>query len=161
DLSLRAFSSVLLQSLRSTEFAAGDLAVAGSIGAGQTGHAGRRSGTGQIAAGAGPLCPADYRSALSRRPARQRVGQCHCLECRGWRSGHDSATFAGAGADLERVFVPCQEVGEVGQLFRLPAGIAQLDSALERTGARLVVLDPLVAFLEASISANSDQAVRC
>jgi len=65
------------------------------------------------------------------------------------------------GADLERIFVPCQEERGGAELFRLPAGIAQLGSALDRTGARLVVFDPVVAFLEASISANSDQAVRC
>jgi hypothetical protein len=64
------------------------------------------------------------------------------------------------GANLERVFVPLQEDQDSAELFRLPAGIPQLDSALKRTQARLVVFDPVLAFLDASIIANSDQAVR-
>src|SRR5262249_61363758 len=41
-----------------------------------------------------------------------------------------------------------------------PGPTDMLGGAVARTGARLVVVDPVVAFLESCASGNSDQAVR-
>ncbi|HKB38211.1 MAG TPA: AAA family ATPase, partial [Gemmataceae bacterium] len=62
------------------------------------------------------------------------------------------------GADLDRIFV--LHLDEAGPSLRLPGQTDLLEAALERTRARLVVLDPIVAFLESSGCQNSDQAVR-
>jgi hypothetical protein len=64
------------------------------------------------------------------------------------------------GADLDRIFVMRQEDAAAARLLRLPTETAVLAAALERSDARLVVLDPVVAFLDSTIWANSDQAVR-
>lgn len=64
------------------------------------------------------------------------------------------------GAALERVFVPHSETSELHSLLRLPAQTALLDEALARTQARLLVLDPIVAFLDASIQIGNDASVR-
>jgi hypothetical protein len=64
------------------------------------------------------------------------------------------------GADLERVFVPHCAQDEAGGPLRFPAHADVLDEALTRTRARLVVIDPIVAFLEPSIFDSSDQSVR-
>jgi hypothetical protein len=63
------------------------------------------------------------------------------------------------GADLERIFLLHFE-GASGLPLRLPGQPALLDAALERTRALLVVLDPVVAFLDGSVCCNSDQGVR-
>jgi len=63
------------------------------------------------------------------------------------------------GADLKRLFVLHPE-DDPGQLLRLPGQTALLDDALKRTEARLVVLDPIMAFLDATVCSNSDQGVR-
>jgi hypothetical protein len=42
----------------------------------------------------------------------------------------------------------------------LPAEVRQLDEALTRTAARLVVIDPIMAFLDSSVQAASNQGVR-
>src|SRR5262249_968363 len=54
------------------------------------------------------------------------------------------------GADLDRVFLLHPGEG-LGQPLRLPHQTELLDEALRRTQARLVVLDPIVAFLDPSI----------
>lgn len=64
--------------------------------------------------------------------------------------------LASLGADLDRVFVPA--TGE-GPLL-LPGQAARLDAALAATGARLAVLDPLLAFLDARVAGGNDQSVR-
>jgi hypothetical protein len=63
------------------------------------------------------------------------------------------------GADLDRVFVLHPEDAPDLPL-RLPHQTALLDAALERTRASLVVLDPIVAFLDVSVCGNSDQGIR-
>ena len=61
------------------------------------------------------------------------------------------------GADLQRVFLwPCEDKG----LPRLPRALKQLEAALVETHARLVVIDPLMAFLDESVCIGSDQGVR-
>jgi hypothetical protein len=63
------------------------------------------------------------------------------------------------GADLERIFV--LRLGEdPGELLRLPTHTAMLEEALKQTRARLVVLDPIVAFLDRTVCCHSDQSVR-
>src|SRR5262249_26566324 len=61
--------------------------------------------------------------------------------------------------DLERVFV-LRPRSDLGPTLRLPGQTRLLDAALARTQARLVVLDPVVAFLDACAFSNSDQGVR-
>jgi hypothetical protein len=64
------------------------------------------------------------------------------------------------GADLERVFVPNRARDALGQPLRFPAHVDLLDEALMRTRAKLVVIDPIMAFLSPSILGSSDQSVR-
>ncbi len=64
------------------------------------------------------------------------------------------------GADLERVFVPNRARDEAGEPIGFPGHAFFLDDALTRTRARLVVIDPIVAFLEPGILDSSDQSVR-
>ncbi len=63
------------------------------------------------------------------------------------------------GADLERVFVLDFESPDSEGLPRLPSQIGALDNALARTGARLLVIDPLAAFLDASVQTGNDASV--
>jgi len=62
------------------------------------------------------------------------------------------------GADLERVFLLGHD--EADGPLRLPDQTRLLDDALSRTQARLVVLDPIVSFLDAGVCDNSNQSVR-
>src|SRR5262245_6309954 len=61
------------------------------------------------------------------------------------------------GADLGRVFVLD---GGAAERLRLPSRAALLDEAVAQTEARLVVLDPVTAFLGAGVNGNSEQGVR-
>jgi AAA domain len=65
----------------------------------------------------------------------------------------------GLGADLERVFVLDRDDYAAGPL-RLPAQLALLDEAVRLTQARLVVIDPIMAFLDERVLSMSDQSVR-
>jgi hypothetical protein len=63
------------------------------------------------------------------------------------------------GADPGRVFfLPLDEAGGID--FRLPSRPAALDAVLAETGARLVVIDPISAFLDAGVNTHSDGGVR-
>jgi putative DNA primase/helicase len=62
------------------------------------------------------------------------------------------------GADLERVFVVRR--GDLGELPRLPGQLAALDAALAEREVRLLVLDPVVAFLEPGVLTSQDPSVR-
>jgi RecA-family ATPase len=64
------------------------------------------------------------------------------------------------GADCDRVafFTVRDEHGT--QVPTLPDHIPQLRDALERTGARLLVLDPLNAFLGGDVDSHKDQSIR-
>src|SRR5207237_5977423 len=64
------------------------------------------------------------------------------------------------GADPERVFVLSADDADAADPFCLPGQTALLDRALARTEARLVVLDPVIAFLDPALCVSSDQAVR-
>jgi RecA-family ATPase len=64
------------------------------------------------------------------------------------------------GADKDLVFVVDQPENDWVSPVRLPSQWEALDQAVACHGAKLVVIDPIVAFLDASIQANSDQSVR-
>src|SRR5258708_1492725 len=53
-------------------------------------------------------------------------------------------------ADLRRIFVLHRDA-DSSELLLLPAHVGLLDAALAQTGARLVVIDPIVAFLEPKV----------
>ncbi|MBV9124028.1 MAG: AAA family ATPase [Planctomycetes bacterium] len=63
-------------------------------------------------------------------------------------------------ADLSRVFTPdlYEEDSKVPLAF--PARLDVLDDLLDRTQARLVILDPINAFLEGRVNIHNDQSVR-
>jgi hypothetical protein len=62
-------------------------------------------------------------------------------------------------ADLEHIF-PWSPYDEADMPLRVPANLDLLEQAIVRTDARLVVIDPVMAFLDQSIIVNSDQSVR-
>ncbi|CAN5190884.1 hypothetical protein BH10PLA2_BH10PLA2_17190 [soil metagenome] len=64
------------------------------------------------------------------------------------------------GADKDLVFVVDQPENDWSGPVRLPSQWESLDQAVVHHRARLVVIDPIVAFLDASIQVNSDQSVR-
>jgi hypothetical protein len=67
-----------------------------------------------------------------------------------------------AGADCERVAVMTgirEEDGEERPVL-IPEDLPALEKAIESAGARLVVIDPLMAFLSGGINAHHDQDVR-
>jgi RecA-family ATPase len=64
------------------------------------------------------------------------------------------------GADLARVFVMPRTHSETAAPIAFPSALDILDKALTETGARLVVIDPIVAFLDASVIDGCDRSVR-
>lgn len=64
------------------------------------------------------------------------------------------------GADLDRVFVLHRAGNDCDEPLRFPGHLSLLDEALTRTRARLVVIDPIMAFLDNRIMSGSDQSIR-
>jgi len=64
------------------------------------------------------------------------------------------------GADLDRVFLLAHEDPKSGMPLRLPTQVDVLEKNVARTQARLVVIDPVVAFLATSVQTSNDQSVR-
>jgi putative DNA primase/helicase len=64
------------------------------------------------------------------------------------------------GADRDRVFVVDRPESDWADSVRLPSQCEALDQAVAQHQARLVVLDPIVAFLEPGILTSCDQSVR-
>lgn len=64
------------------------------------------------------------------------------------------------GADLDRVYLPSPDDPEMPTPLRLPAQLDALERALAQHSARLVVIDPVTAFLDRSVNTASDQSVR-
>jgi len=64
----------------------------------------------------------------------------------------------GLGADLSRVFIWQGEEEEWP--WRFPGQADRLERALRETGARMVVLDPFLAFLEEGVQYGSDPSMR-
>ncbi len=65
-----------------------------------------------------------------------------------------------AGADRDRVFVVDHDEGDLEEPLRFPSGVSQFDDILTRTGAKLVVIDPILAFLDKNVNPKSDASVR-
>jgi len=63
-------------------------------------------------------------------------------------------------ADLDRVFILHGEDDAGALPLRLPTHIAALDHILTTTHAKLVVIDPIVAYLDAAVMIACDQSVR-
>lgn len=63
-------------------------------------------------------------------------------------------------ADLNRVFVLHPGDDPATVLLRLPDHLAVLDDALTRTHARLLVIDPIVAFLDPRMHNGNDASIR-
>jgi hypothetical protein len=64
------------------------------------------------------------------------------------------------GADLDRVFILQRGEHASGAVLGLPSDIAVLEAALVRTGAKVVIVDPIVAFLDPAVQLGSDSSVR-
>jgi hypothetical protein len=64
------------------------------------------------------------------------------------------------GADLGRVFLLNRRQKNLREPLLFPRDLAILESAVVQTGARPVVIDPIMNFLAPSITTGSDQSVR-
>jgi len=62
------------------------------------------------------------------------------------------------GADIDRVFVP--DLNDADELMLLPRDLDQLDAMLVEHEAKLVVLDPMMAFLDHTMQSFNEQSVR-
>jgi hypothetical protein len=62
------------------------------------------------------------------------------------------------GADLERIYFPDLETAK--KLLSFPSELEELRGALNDLKPKLVVIDPIVAFLDRSILWSSDQSIR-
>jgi len=71
-----------------------------------------------------------------------------------------AARLGALGADLTRIFFHGCKDRSLDRPLSFPANIGFLDRALARTGARLVVIDPVIAFLDADILSGSDEGIR-
>ncbi len=68
------------------------------------------------------------------------------------------ARLSAAGADFSRVQVFDREPGE--PFLRLPGHLDRLEETIARSGARYVVLDPILGFLDSRVNIANDQNVR-
>jgi putative DNA primase/helicase len=70
--------------------------------------------------------------------------------------------FIAAGGDPSRIhfFEAVQRGDDAAASLSVPEDMALLDAWVEETGARLLVLDPLVAFIHTSLNSHKDQHVR-
>jgi RecA-family ATPase len=65
-----------------------------------------------------------------------------------------------AGADLERIVFPPSGGDGLERMIRLPDDVGYLAELLTQTAAKLVVFDPLVAYLPAKVNSWQDQSLR-
>jgi hypothetical protein len=70
------------------------------------------------------------------------------------------ARLTALGANLDRIHVLRRDFFEKHAGFRLPHHTRTLEDALADTGARLLVIDPIMAFLDRSVNVANDQSVR-
>ena len=89
-------------------------------------------------------------------------GPCSSLLLNAEDSDHDTVLprLRALGADLDRVFLQPREDPDTGMPLRIPTQVGVLAQNIARTGARLVVIDPVVAFLAPSVNNSNDQSVR-
>ena len=64
------------------------------------------------------------------------------------------------GADLARVFIFGSDLLRKSGPFTLPSQIPVLDHALAANKPRLLIIDPIMAFLDRSVLSASDQSIR-
>ena len=93
---------------------------------------------------------------------RRGPGHANALVLSGEDTAHDTIVprLKRLGADLERVFVWQRDRDDEDWPWRFPAHAGRLDEALNRTDARLAVIDPIMAFLDDTVLCASDQSVR-
>ena len=136
------------------------MALARPAGPGQAGHSRRRSRPGEIANAAGPL----HRLSTGRPFPDGQPGlppACSLvLNCEDSDQDTVRPRLQALGANLGRVFSLQPEDTPGSDTLRLPSQTGLLEKAVAQTGARLVVLDPIVAFLEQSVLTGNDQSVR-
>ncbi len=86
---------------------------------------------------------------------------CNCLLLQSEDSFEDTVVprLTALGADLARIFRWRLRTA-ADQPLRIPANLDVLERALLQCDARYLVLDPVVAFLDASVFANSDHGIR-
>jgi hypothetical protein len=91
----------------------------------------------------------------------QGVGPGCAIVLNGEDGGEDTVKprLAALDADLDRVFI-LRPRKETGQALVFPTGLNQLARAVQKVSARLVVIDPIMAFLDTSIASSSDQSIR-
>ncbi|HEY5541494.1 MAG TPA: AAA family ATPase [Coriobacteriia bacterium] len=65
-----------------------------------------------------------------------------------------------AGANVHRIVALRTFPGDDDIPPSIPADLHLLEQAIDRVGARLVVIDPLMAFLDAEVDGHKDQSVR-
>lgn len=66
-----------------------------------------------------------------------------------------------AGADLERcLLVDCMRTPDGDRATELPTDVVALERKIREAGVRLVVVDPLMAFLPATVNTHRDQDIR-
>lgn len=65
-----------------------------------------------------------------------------------------------AGADVTRILALRTVPGDDDMPPSIPADLHLLEQAIQRVDARLVVIDPLMAFLDAEVDGHKDQSVR-
>lgn len=70
------------------------------------------------------------------------------------------ARLLGLGADLDRVFVLKSVDEDHRGVLSLPTQTLALEAALEQTRARLVVIDPVLAFLSPGVNPANDLSIR-
>jgi RecA-family ATPase len=91
--------------------------------------------------------------------AGPRPGNCLVLNAEDGEGDTVRSRLVGLGADLGRVFLVGSRSAS-GEALHLPSQTELLDEALTRTRALLVVLDPLVAFLDPNVTAGNERGVR-
>jgi hypothetical protein len=89
-------------------------------------------------------------------------GPANALIFNGEDNGEDTIRprLHSLGADLDRVYIETADATEGHGAMRLPTDWQYLDQALTQTGARLLVIDPIMAFLDPRVLAGNDQSVR-
>ena len=65
-----------------------------------------------------------------------------------------------AGADLEQAHLVQRHLGGTESVLQLPRDASALRAQVQQTRAKLVVIDPLMAFLAGSVDSYKDQSIR-
>ncbi|HEV3257462.1 MAG TPA: AAA family ATPase [Gemmataceae bacterium] len=89
-------------------------------------------------------------------------GPCNCLLFSAEDGGEDTIRprLEAAGADMDRIFGFYRDGDDLTAPLCLPSQAGALDDILTQTRARLVVLDPITAFLDPGVQIASDPSVR-